>query len=635
MTAATDRPPTPSARAPRPAAAATGAAAGMRVLRDQMVAMRDGVSLATDVYLPAKGGKFPVLLERTPYDKSQPSRSERARGAERPLARAELAAEFVRHGYAVAFQDCRGRHGSEGAFEKYVAEGHDGYDTMAWLLGREWCNGRIGTMGLSYAAHTQMAAACLSPPGLAAMVVDSGGFANAFHGGIRQGGAFELKQATWAFRQARLSPAAADPAVGAALEAEDIRAWFRRMPWRAGHSPLAAVPDYERFLLDQWTHGNFDGYWKRIGLWAAGFHDKMADVPAVLVSSWYDAYVRTATDNFVGMTRNRRGPFRLLMGPWTHGDRQDSHAGDVSFGARAPFDGNVAPSWVEYRRRWFDRWLKGEKNGVDDEKRVRLFLMGGGSGRRDEEGRLDHGGRWIEADAWPLPGTRYVPYHFHRDGRLAPERPGRMDAPIAFDFDPANPVPTIGGALTSGEPIFEGGAFDQREQERFFGCREPGLPLASRPDVLVFETPPLARDMVVIGPIVARLFVSSDAPDTDFTVKLIDVHPPSADWPRGFAMNLTDGIMRCRYRDSWEKPAPLDAGRVAEIEVSCFATCNVFKRGHRIRVDVSSSNFPRFDVNPNSFEPEGAWRTMRIARNRVHVDSGHPSHVLLPLAPLG
>ena len=608
---------------------------GVRVLADVMVPMRDGVRLATDVHLPAEGaGPFPAILERTPYGKAEASRSEVARGATGPTPRGEIAAAFAARGYAVVFQDCRGRWGSEGKFEKYLAEGADGFDTMAWIVGRDWCDGKIGTMGLSYAAHTQVAAACLNPPGLAAMVVDSGGFSNAYQGGIRQGGAFEMKQATWAFKQARLSPEAGDPVVRAALEAEDLRAWFRRLPWRPGFSPVSAAPEYEATLFEQWTHGSYDESWKRIGIHAAGHYDAFAHVPAVLMSSWYDGYVRTATENYLGLSRVGAGQHRLIMGPWLHGDRQDSHAGDVSFGPAAPIDGNLAESWIDFRLRWFDRWLRGMRNGVDDEKRVRLFLMGGGPGTRDADFRLEHGGRWITGDAWPPIGTRFTPYHLHAGGRLAPDAPAREVAPLAYDFDPRDPVPTIGGALTSGEPIFEGGAFDQREAARFFGCREPGMPLGGRADVLVFQTPPLAEDVAVIGPIVVRLFVSSDAPDTDFTAKLIDVHPPSADWPRGFAMNLTDGILRCRYRDSWERPAAMAPGHVYEIAIECFATCNLFRRGHRIRLDVSSSNFPRFDVNPNTYEPEGRWRTTRVARNRVHLDAAHPSHVVLPIVPL-
>lgn len=607
--------------------------------RDIRMALRDGIVLVLDIHRPARAGQpvdeaFPVILERTPYGKSEPSRSELDIGETDPLGRAEVAAEFVRHGYVVVYQDCRGRHGSGGQFTKYLSEGEDGADTVAWIARQPWCDGRVATMGLSYAAHTQAALACLAPPALAAMVLDSGGFSNAYRCGIRQGGAFELKQATWAFNQAKDSPQAqADPLVRAALEAEDIRAWFAVLPWRPGHSPVRWVPEYEDYLFEQWTHGTFDDFWRRLGIYAEGFYDQFADVPQVHMSSWYDAYVPAAIGNYSALKALKRSPVRLIMGPWLHGDRSLSHAGDVAFGPKAPIDGNVAPNWRVFRRRWYDHWLKGIDNGVEREPAVRLFLMGGGSGRRTVDGRLDHGGHWIQAEDWPLPETRFTPYHLHADGRLDPAPPEAAE-PLAYPFDPDRPVPTIGGALTSGKPVFEGGAFDQREDARFFGCTRPGLPLAARPDVLVFETAPLAADLAVIGPITVRLFVSSDAPDTDFTAKLIDVHPPTVDDPRGFAMNLTDGILRCRYRDSFEAPSMMEPGKVYEITIEPFATANLFQRGHRIRLDISSSNFPKYDVNPNSGEPEGAARLKRVATNRIHLDPAHPSHILLPIVPV-
>jgi len=236
------------------------------VQRDVMVPMRDGVRLATDVYHPARDGvaleaTLPVLLERTPYGKHLRSRSEIDAGMTEPRLRSAVAREFAAAGYVVIFQDCRGRYASEGEFTKYLSEGADGFDTLAWIVQQPWCNGRVGTFGLSYAAHAQMAAACMNPPGLACMVLDSGGFSNAYTCGIRQGGAFELKQATWAYKQAKESPVAlADPKIKAALEAEDILAWFAAMPWFEGHSPVRHVPEYEAYLFEQWEHGDFGPY---------------------------------------------------------------------------------------------------------------------------------------------------------------------------------------------------------------------------------------------------------------------------------------------------------------------------------------------------------------------------------------
>jgi len=608
------------------------------VERDVMVALRDGVKLATDIYRPARNGKvlaekFPVLLERTPYGKTQNSRSEVDVGMTAPRPRPEVAAWFVQHGYIVVYQDCRGRYGSEGEFVKYLSDGEDGFDTVAWLAAQPWCNGKVATMGLSYAGHTQGSLACLNPPALAAMVIDSGAFSNAYQSGIRSGGALEMKQVTWAFNQAKESPLAKkDPLVRAALEKENLLDWFKSMPWKPGHSPVRWVPEYEDYLFEQWTHGAFDDYWKQLGIYAEGFYEQFSDVPQIHMSSWYDAYIRTATDNYVALSKLKRGPVRLIMGPWTHGDRSKSWSGDVDFGPASTIDNNLAAHWREYRLRWFDHWVKGVANGVDKEPAVRLFLMGGGSERKNSAGRMDHGGRWIESKDWPLPGTQFTPYYLHADGKLDPAKPKAKDASIAYDYDPANPVPTMGGPLTSGAPVFDGGAFDQREHERFFGCRMPGMPLAARPDVLVFETPPLEQDVAVIGPITVKLYVSSNCPDTDFTAKLIDVHPPNADYPQGYAMNLCDGILRCRYRKSWEKPEPMQDGEVYEITIEPFATCNLFKAGHRIRLDVSSSNFPRYDVNPNTYEPEGRAIRRQVAVNMVYLDEKRASCVVLPVA---
>jgi len=262
---------------------------------------------------------------------------------------------------------------------------------------------------------------------------------------------------------------------------------------------------------------------------------------------------------------------------------------------------------------------------------VRLFLMGGGSGRKTAAGKLDHGGRWLGATDWPLPNAQPRSYYLEPAGRLALAAPTIADARADYDFDPRDPVPTIGGALTSGEPVFEGGAFDQREDGRFFGCTHPGLPLAARHDVLAFETAPLAEDVAVIGPVTVELWVSTSAADTDFTAKLIDVHPPSADYPAGFAMNITDGIFRCRYRSGWDHPTPIVPGEAFRITIEPFATANLFKAGHRIRLDISSSNFPKFDVNPNTGGPEGRGRVTDVARNSVYMDAARPSRLVLPV----
>ena len=596
--------------------------------RDVMVAMRDGVRLATDIYRPALAGPLPLLLERTPYDKRGANHGDRTADDPVPRSKPELARQFAAAGYVVAVQDCRGRYGSEGAFEKYLNEGDDGFDTIAWLAAQPWCDGQVATLGLSYGAHVQSALACLNPPALKAMYLDSGGFSSAYHSGIRQGGAFELKQATWAHKHALLSPiTAADPARRAALASQDIAAWFQRMPWSEGDSPLSAAPEYEQYLFEQWRNGTLGPYWTRVGLYARGFYGDFADVPSVHMSSWYDPYALTATENYLGLSRRKTGPTKLILGPWTHGQRSVTYAGDVDFGAAATFDAAVGCDYVTLRLAWFDHWLKGQ--GSDPLPPVKLFVMGGGSGRRNAQGRLEHGGRWRDEADWPPPLARETSIFLHADGGLNVGAPQEADASLVYEFDPAHPVPTIGGAIASGAPVMEAGAFDQRESPRFFCSEVDGRALAERPDVLVFQTAPLDEAVEVIGPVTATLWVSSSAPDTDFVIKLIDVYPPSEDDPDGFAMNLTHGILRARYRDGYERETMMTPGEVYQLTIQAFPTANLFAAGHRIRLDVSSSNFPHFDVNPNSGEPEGYGSTPQTARNRVYVDQVRPSHLHL------
>jgi putative CocE/NonD family hydrolase len=604
--------------------AADGGAFDVVVDRDVMVPMRDGVRLATDIYRPAsQSQRFPVILERTPYGKSQ---------AGTRHASASIAQMLASHGYVVAHQDTRGRGKSEGAYVKYLSDAADGYDCCAWIVKQPWCDGKIGAQGLSYGAHTVSALASAGAPGIAALFLDSGGFANAYQGGIRQGGAFELKQVTWAYNLAFESPELlADPAKTAALESVDLKEWFAKMPWTRGHSPLSLVPEYEDYVFDQWEAGVFDDYWKQRGIYAEGYYDKFSDAPMMWMSSWYDPYPRTATANYMALSKLKRGPVRLILGPWTHGNNHQTFAGDVDFGPAATLAGNVSPDLTTLRKRWFDRYLKGERNGVDDEPAVRIFVMGGGTGRRNAEGRMDHGGSWRSEPVWPLPGTRNIRYFLTVDGGLVEAEPRIGSARRVFNYDPRHPVPTAGGTVTSGQPLMVGGAFDQREELRFYGSEQPGRALGDRPDVLVFQTPPLAADVEITGAIDADLWISSNCPDTDFTIKLIDVYPPSDDYPRGFAMNLTDGILRCRYRESWERPSLLTPGKPYKIHVSAFPTSNLFKAGHRIRLDISSSNFPHFDFNPNTGESEGRWQRTRVATNTVFMDAARPSSVMLPV----
>ncbi|MGA5896517.1 CocE/NonD family hydrolase [Streptomyces venetus] len=596
------------------------------------VPMRDGVALAADLYSASPAPEttaFPVLLERTPYGRRAQRGSDQDR-ADAPLPRPEeIARHFTDAGYHVVRQDCRGRGDSEGTFVKYLGEGPDGADTIAWIKEQPWCDGRVVMTGVSYSAHCQAAAAAEGTSGPAAMFQDSGGFSSAYDAGLRMGGAFELKQVTWALRQALSSPeAASDPVLSEALLRVDVAGWFGALPWRPGCTPLRHLPAYEDYLLEQWRQDTFGDYYRTPAIYGRGFYDRFPDAPSLHMGSWYDPYVRSTIENFTALRKLKSAPSYLVMGPWTHGHRCETHSGDVDFGPRSTLDGNLAPSYLEFRRRWFDRALGRQDATGDDLPAVQYFLMGGGDGRRDAAGRMRHGGTWRTDTSWPPESTSPVNLYLTTDGALSTTPPTAPVAAVTYDFDPRHPVPTMGGQVTSGEPVMSGGAYDQNAPDaRVHGAREPYLPLDSRPDVISLSTPPLERDVVLAGPVSARLHISTSAPDTDFTIKLIDVHPPNADYPHGFAMNLTDGIVRCRFHRSWEHPEPLTPGTIYEIEVTAPDTANLFATGHRIRLDISSSNFPRFDVNTNTGEPEATARRTRTATNTVHMDAGRPSHL--------
>lgn len=597
-----------------------------------MIAMRDGVRLATDIYLPAEAqaGPVPVLLERTPYDKNGTNHGDRTAADPVPVSKPEIAAQFVTGGYAYVLQDCRGRYRSEGEFTKYLNEAEDGYDTLAWLVAQPWCDGRVATLGLSYCAHVQAALATLRPPALVAMFLDCGGFASAYHNGVRQGGAFELKQCTWAYSQAIESAlASGDEAALAMLEAQDIREWLRVQPWRKGCSPVSAMPEYEAYVVEQWRNERFTGFWEQRGIYWRGFYGDTADVPMVHLSGWYDPYSVTAIENFQALSAIKNSPMRLVLGPWTHGQRSVSYAGDVDFGPAATLDGNLAADFVTLRRDWFDRVVRGSNAPDHLPMPVSLFVMGGGSGRRTPDGRLHHGGRWRGETQWPpasmMPVTRYL----HASGALSP-LPPTQDGTLTFRADPADPMPTIGGAVTSGAPVMAAGAFDQRETPGLYGARDGRMALADRDDVLVFKSEPLTEDVELTGEVEVRLFVSSTAVDTDIAVKLLDVYPASQDWPDGFAMNLAHGILRARFRNSFEHPEPMVRGEVYPVVLKLFPTSNLFVRGHRIRIDVAGSNFPHFDVNPNCDWRDAGARPM-VAHNTLHLSREHMSHVVLPV----
>ncbi|MCV0426229.1 MAG: CocE/NonD family hydrolase [Roseibium sp.] len=596
--------------------------------RSEMIAMRDGVRLATDIFLPDSKGQFPTILYRTPYGRNQARKEEITESDDRPMAPRDLARYYCSNGYAVVFQDCRGRHDSEGEFEKYLSDGTDGFDVCEWLNHQSWSNGQICTMGLSYDAHLQAILGSQNPPGLVAQILDCGGQWNSWKAGTRYFGVFELKQVMWAMRQAVSSPEArSNPVMSSALENESIEGWFTSFPWKRGHSPLRHVPRYEDALFDQWEHGPFGPYWQMLGAWTEGWHHNYSHASCVHVAGWYDPYALNAVGNYQGLKAAGRTSQRLVLGPFTHGFRSRTWSGDVDFGPDAPID-SWAGDWLAYRLKIFDEATKGT---LSDEPEIRLFIMGGGSGCKTKSGRMDHGGRWIAAESWPLPGTRPTEFFLHQCGSLNVAKPQSAPSSISYNFDPSRPVPTIGGNVASLEPFVEAGGYDQTEADFVFGASEPYLPLAARPDVLVFQTEPLDKAIEVAGEITVELTVSTDGPDTDFTAKLLDVYPPNTDYPKGYALNLSDGVVKLRYVDDETTETFRKPGEIVRAKITLPPIANKFAKGHRIRLDVASSNFPKYEVNSNTGEPEGKARCKRIAINTVYLDERRASKIILPL----
>ncbi len=595
--------------------AAQGQYDGVSVTRDVMIPVRDGKRMATDVYRPVLKGtvesaKLPVLLNRTPYARETLEASARY---------------FAQRGYVVAVQNLRGRHTSEGVFLKVQpADATDGYDVIEWLARHPFANGKVGMWGQSFAAHAQAGAAQLKPPSLAALVLNMGGLANGWDHGVRYRGTYEMgRQLTWAWAQ--LLADAKRPEVKALLEREKVENWYPLQPMKRGLNPLSVEPTYEAWYLDFFEHANYDAFWKdRMVNWSEHY-DETADVPMLHVGGWYDIFLAGTFQNFSELGRRNKTPQRLLVGPWTHSGNLRPFAGDVAFGPEAA----IPDFQTAFHMKWFDHFMKGQATGVESAAPVRLFVMGLGDGHKDGEGRLFHGGAWRDYPSWPVPGTKLVNYYFHGDGSLSTVKPTVPVGSTTYTFDPAHPVPTIGGGSSA---RLKDGAYDQREDPRFPPSAAPFMPLRARRDVVVFQTGPLTEDVTVIGPITVRLHASSNRTDTDFAAKLVDVYPPSPRWPGGFDLNLTDAIVRGRYRATRDHQVLLKPGEVYEFTIAPFPTANVFKKGHRIRVDISSSNFPRFDVNPGTGEPLGKNTRMVTQENTLHHSARYASHIVLPVA---
>ena len=617
----------------------------VKVDRDVCVPMRDGVRLATDIFHPVPKSRleqFPVLLFRTPYSKDE---SEATYGH---------ASWFARHGYTVVQQDCRGCFKSEGEVNYLLPEAEDGYDTLAWIAAQNWGDAEVGSWGTSWSGWTQTAMAALGPKRLRTMVPMMSG-ADGYTSSIRQGGALELRWMAWAFwhaaentqRQLAKSAQTEEALVRPSKRFSD---WLRQWPIRRGETQLACVPAYERWALDLLNTVDRKAYWNHPALNPVAHVQAYADISALYIGSWYDSYGRALFELYNAHRAVARRRVRLVVGPWVHSTSsvEQPVAGNIRFTPDAVIDYKATVL------RWFDAELKGHED--DSQSPIRLYVMGGGRGEPDADGRLLHGGQWHTEEVWPLTRTTYRPYYLRANASLSDEPASTEDEACSFRFDPKDPVPSIGGNVSSlldvvpnapepaafhrrthlerTIPIVTPGGFDQTVTEETFRLNDRVGPLSERADVLVFESAPLPAALEITGPVTVALWVSSDAVDTDFTAKLIDVYPPGETLPGGFALNLCDGIQRVRYRDGSGQARLVAPGTVVPLTITLYPTANIFAPGHRIRLDITSSNFPRFDVNANTGRHEDGVREGVIATNRVYCDRSRPSHIVLPVRPV-
>ena len=558
--------------------------------KDVPVPMRDGVKLAADVYRPDAPGRFPVIVLRTPYNKATPDEVQNSRW-------------YAERGYVVVNEDVRGRFASGGDFYTYRHEAQDGYDTDAWAAVQPWSSGKLGTLGGSYLGYTGLTQAIGGHPALKAVATDVT-TTDIYNSWVYSDGAFLLGfSLPWG---AGTVYGRTTDGGGAFMKPEA----YAKLPLNTADAASYKVDQPYRDWLAHPLRG--DGYWNGIS-----FERQAAKIaiPALVVSGWYDIFLRGALGDHAaikgaGATPLARAQKRIVIGPWTHfktvAPRKGGFGGmstpdDVDYGPDAALNGNLL------YLRWHDHWLKGVDNGADRDPAVRIFVMGEN--------------KWRAENEWPLKRTRYTPYYLASggrantaagDGALSTTKPAGAESD-RHDYDPANPVQTLGGNICCSS--VPSGAHDHSLVEK-------------RPDVLVFTGPVLDKTVEVTGPIRATLYAASSAPDTDWVVRLIDVDP------NGYARNIQDGIVRARYRKGKDAPpSPIEPGRVYQYDIDMWASSNAFLPGHRIRVEVTSSNFPRFDRNLNTGEDPATGTRMAVAHQQVLHSARYPSHVLLPVIP--
>jgi putative CocE/NonD family hydrolase len=552
------------------------------------VAMRDGVVLRADIYRPKRDGKFPVLLQRTPYNKS---------------GETSFAYRLAAAGYVAIVQDVRGRYTSEGEWYTFRHESLDGYDTVEWAAALPYSDGKVGMWGGSYVGATQMLTAIAHPPHLAGIcpIVTASNYHSNW---TYQGGAFEQ----W-FDESWTSGLAQDTLNRFVQHRTNALGGVWKLPLTAyplfnieGNNRFDSVESLAPYFLDWLAHPNFDQYWKQLSI---EDHFSSITVPALHVAAWYDIFQGGSLRNYLGIKDKGEGAARqgqhLLITIGGHAG-EGRKIGDVDFGEEA-----AAFNEDDVTLEWYDFLFKGAHNHFS-EKPVRLFVMGAN--------------KWRDEDQWPPANIKETRYFLRStkgansvrgDGVLSPEPPQAAESPDHYSYDPANPVPTIGGPLCCDEAHLPPGPKDQR-------------PAESRDDVLVYTTPPFTRDMEVTGSVSLELYAQSSAVDTDFTGKLVDV------WPNGFAQNLTEGILRARYRDSQETPELLNPAQIYKLTLDLWSTSNVFLPGHRLRLEVSSSNFPRFDRNLNTGFAAGGNPHWTMASNTILHDASHPSALIVSVA---
>lgn len=550
------------------------------------VPMRDGTILYADVYLPVKPGKYPTIVTRTPY------------GLQRDGVHQTMT-KFAQNGYAVVVQDVRGRYESDGKWEPFRDEAKDGYDTIEWAAMQPFSNGKVGTQGGSYLGHNQWQAASQAPPHLVA-AFPSLASTNIYANWLTMGGAFRLSF-NYGWGVVRMPNRIMLPQywhtadyTPEELKYENI---LMHLPLKDGDLKSAgyAVQHYRDWI----QHESYDEYWKSIS--DEERFDKIK-VPTYSSGGWFDIFVMGTINGYVGMRTKggsalARKEARLIIGPWGHGPSK-------SFGG-VDFTDAAYVSQFDMELRFYDYHLKGIRNGLEKEKPVKLFYMGEN--------------KWRQEDDWPVPGTKFTSLYL---GGSGPANSVRGKGSLTFGsppsagtdgyrYDPQSPVPTTGGNNCCGTPT-PSGPRDQR-------------PLEQREDVLVYTSEFLEKPVTIAGPVKMKLYAATDGPDTDWMIKLVDVHPD------GFAMPVSEGILRARFREGLDKPKLLNANEVYAYDIELTGTANVFKPGHRIRIDITSSNFPQFDRNPNTGEPLGSSSKTRVAQQTVHFGGARASHILLPV----